>query len=182
MISREVDIPGLRTQFQQLVDRHYDDLWRYVRRLTGGSGDSEDLLHEAFLLAFDRLASGPGFTGDPGDWLRATLRHLVCAWWREKRKLPQDVADRLKLLADEAEHAVSRVSRLETEAALAHCLAKLEPEDRALIAQRYENGLRVTQIAEQMKVNVATLRVRLFRARHSLKSCIEGQLPGWSMP
>lgn len=102
----EPAISELQKRFQDVVDRHYEGLWSYVCFLTAGSPDSEDILHQAFLVAFDRLAAGDPFRGDLGKWLR------------------------------------------------------------------------ITQIAEQMDLNVATARVRLFRLRKSLKACVEGQLAG----
>ena len=172
----EEAITDLRTRFQELVDRHYDGLWAYVSALTAGAAEAEDILHQAFLAAFDRLAAGREFEGDPGKWLRATVRHMVYAWWRQRRRMPQDVADRLKEVADEADDALTRAARAEVQAALEHCLGKLSDADRQLVAQRYERGLRVTQIAERLRRNVATLRVRLFRIRQALKRCVDAVL------
>ena len=122
-------------------------------------------------MAHGHLASGGNFHGDAGKWLRGTARNRVRAWWREKRKLPLDLADRLAFLA-EPDDARSQ----EMAAALAHCLGKLESDDRQVISKRYELGLAVGAIAEQMQCNVATLRVRLFRIRRGLKACVETQL------
>ena len=171
-------IPKLRKRFQEIVDRHYEPLWSYVRLLTRGAAESEDILHGAFLLAFDRLAAGREFHGDVGKWLRGTARNLVRAWWREKRKLPAGVADRLKLLADEADDALTTAVNDELRAALEVCLGKLPAQDRQLVAQRYEAGLRVTVIARELHRNAATIRVRLFRIRQALKACVEAQLSG----
>lgn len=155
------------------MDGHYEPLWPYVCALTRGAAESEDILHQAFLLAFDRLAAGEEFTGDAGKWLRGTVRNLVHVWWRQRRKMPQDVADCLKLLADEADEPLAAAAQGELNAALERCLGKLRPEDRSLIGQRYEQGRRVKAIAEQMRKNVATVRVRLFRIRQALKRCVE---------
>jgi DNA-directed RNA polymerase specialized sigma24 family protein len=44
------------------------------------------------------------------------------------------------------------------------------------VARRYERGLRITEIAEELRRNAATVRVQLFRIRQALKLCVEGQL------
>jgi len=151
-------------------------VWRYARFLTRGAAEAEDMVHEAFLLAFDRLAEGQEFSGDAGAWLRGALRNLVKSWWRERQKLPQDIADRLGLLAEEAEGALASLAGEELRAALDHCLGTLAPEDRELLARRYERGMRITRIAEELRRNAATVRVQLFRVRQALKECVEGQL------
>lgn len=168
---------NLQERFQDLVDEHYAGLWSYVRALTGGTAECEDILHEAFLAAFDRLADGRDLGRNPPAWLRGVVRNQVHVWWRQKAKLPQDVADRLKLLAEEADGLPERLVQAETHAALERCLSKLPADDRRFVAQRYQEGLRVTQLAERWKLNVATARVRLFRLRQALKTCLESQSP-----
>ncbi len=158
------------------MDRHYEGVWRYARFLTRGAAEAEDMVHEAFLLAFDRLAAGQEFAGDPGAWLRGAVRNLVRAWWRERRKLPQDVVEQLGVLAEEADAALAAAVGQELRAALDHCLGLLGAEDRDLVARRYERGMRITEIAEELRRNAATVRVQLFRIRQALKECVEAQL------
>jgi len=146
-----------------------------VDRLTGRSAVTEDLVHEAFLLAFDRLAGGEEFTGDPGKWLRGTARNLVYRWWREKRGLPEAVVENLRKIAEESEQGLE-TPEVETQAALARCLEKLSRDQRDLVESRYGRGLRITQIAQEIRMNVSTLRVHLFRIRQRLKTCVEREL------
>ncbi len=78
----------IRERFHDLVERYYDGACSYCAWLTGGAPEAEDLVHEAFLAAFDRLAEKGGFEGDPARWLRGTLRKLAHAWWRRRRRMP----------------------------------------------------------------------------------------------
>ena len=171
----------LRQKFTEIVDQHYDGLWTYVSFLTAGSGDTEDLVHQAFLIGFDRLAEGREFEGDPGKWLRGTARNLVHVWWRQRRKAPQGLAEGLKLLADEGGDSLELATKAETTAALEHCLGELPAGDQELIRQRYEGGDRIVRMAEQMAMKVTSLRVRFHRIRQALKLCIEAQLTGGSV-
>ncbi|MFW6162483.1 MAG: RNA polymerase sigma factor [Planctomycetota bacterium] len=158
------------------MDRHYDGVCAYVGALTGGAAEGEDIVHQAFLAAFDRLAAGREFEGDAGAWLRATARNMVYGWWREQRRMPQDVAERLKQVADEADDALTHAARREVRAALDRCLDKLPDAERRLVADRYEQGLRVTEMAERLRCKAATLRVRLFRIRQALRRCVDAVL------
>ncbi len=164
------------------MDRHYEPLWSYVGYLTGGAAEAEDILHQAFLVLFDRLAVGESIDPEAGKWLRGAVRNLVHAWWRQKRRLPQDLADRLELLAAEADDAPTAAAKAELRAALEHCLGTLEPDDRQFVAGHYEEGLRITEIAGRMQVNAATARVRLFRLRQALRTCVQSQLAGRATP
>ena len=172
-------VPELRKRFEELVDRHYAGLSSYLRFLTGGSAEFRDIVHQAFLAAHDRLASGRPFEGDPGKWLRGAARNLVHAWWRDKRKLPEPLADRLRHLAERADDANAESAEAELSVALKHCLKKLSDDDRRLIGERYEKGIPVTEIAETTTRNVSTLYVRLHRIREGLRRCVKAVLsPG----
>jgi RNA polymerase sigma-70 factor (ECF subfamily) len=164
--------------FQQLVDDHYEPLLCYAHFLLGRNGPVEDVVHQAFLLAFDRLAGGQPFQGDPGKWLRGTVRNLVRDVWRQQRKLPQDVADLLQQVVLQADDAGAAIDRSTVRAALRRCLDRLDAADRDLIGRHYAGGARITEIAQRLELNAATLRVRLFRIRQDLKACVEAQFAG----
>ena len=167
---------ALRREFEALVDRHYQGIWSYVSSLTGGRTETEDIVHQAFLLAFDRLAAATNAIRDPGSWLRGTARNLVYSWWRERRRIPQELADRLILLPEGRDNILTNAAVADLHVALADCLGQLKPGDRALLAKRYEDGLRITAIAEGLRENIATIRVRLFRIRLALKRCLQNRL------
>lgn len=164
--------------FQRIVDDHYGPLLWYAHFLLGRNGPVEDVVHQAFLLAFDRLASGQPFQGDPGKWLRGTVRNLVRDVWRQQRKLPQDVAGQLQQVVLQADETGDEVDRSMVREALRRCLDGLDAADRDLIGQHYADGSRIAEIAQRLELNAATLRVRLFRIRQDLKACVEAQFAG----
>lgn len=179
MRRKEKAIPDLHQEFRDLVDRHYGSVWACVSVLTARSADTEDLVHDAFLLAFERLADGNGFAGDPGKWLRGTARHLVFAWWREKRRMPEALAQRLEALTTRQEDdALSRADRAEVRAALRQCLAKLSEDERDLVQRHYEEDEGLVRIAEGLGLNAVTVRTRLHRIRLALRRCLAAALGG----
>jgi len=175
---RVIQAHDLHDAFRKLVDSEYEAVSSYARFLAGSGDHVEDLVHEAFLLAFDRLAERKPFTGDPGKWLRGTLRNLIKKWWRERIRLPQDVADQLADVAQRADDLGESLDRQAMAAALERCIEKLSAEDQDLIARRYEHDDRVGRIAGRLQINESTVRVRLFRARQALKDCVESQFSG----
>jgi RNA polymerase sigma-70 factor (ECF subfamily) len=172
------NIPEIRQRFQEIVDGHYVSLHSYVRFLSGASAETEDIVQQAFLLAYDRLAAGREFEGDAGLWLRGTARNLVLAWWRQKRNIPEKLALYLARLAERADDPHASAARAELTAALRRCLEKLNPDDRLLVAKRYEEDMGATEIAETSQRNVTTVYVRLHRIRRGLKRCVEAALSG----
>lgn len=176
--ERQDPISDLHEKFKELVDRHYGSVWACVSVLTARSADTEDLVHQAFLLAFERLADGVEFAGDPGQWLRGTARHLVYAWWRQKRSMPEALAARLEAMLQREEDPFSRAARAEIATALRQCLDKLSAEERQLVQRRYEAGEGLVRIAEALQLHAVTVRTRLHRIRQALRHCLDAALSG----
>ena len=175
-------ISGIRQRFENIVDRHYGSLFGYVRFLTGGSTDAEDIVQQTFLLAHGRLAAGELIDEEADKWLRGAARNLVRAWWRDRRGIPEKLARHLTRLAEKADDPHAAVVRAELAVALRQCLGKLDPDDRRLVSKRYEENLHVTRIAEELRRNVTTLYVRLHRIRKGLKRCVETILSNGGAP
>jgi len=160
--AEEKAIPDLHQDFRDLVDRHYGSVWACVSVLTARSADTEDLVHQAFLLAFERLAEGGGFTGDPGKWLRGTARHLVFAWWRDKRRMPEALAERLEILvAHQEDDALSRADRAEVSAALRLCLGQALGGGAPPRTTALRRGRGACLHCRGPRLNAVTVRTRL---------------------
>ena len=169
---------GTRGRFQEIVDGHYVSLHSYVRFLSGASGDTEDIVQQLFLLAYDRLAAGKEFAGGAGSWLRGAARKVVLAWWRRKKNIPEKLALHLTRLAERADDPHASLAKAELAATLKRCLEKLTSDDRLLVAKRYEEDLAVAEIAAETQRNVTTVYVRLHRIRRGLKRCVEAAQSG----
>jgi RNA polymerase sigma-70 factor (ECF subfamily) len=162
----------IQERFRELVDRYYEDVWRYASQLTGGR-HGEDLCHDAFLAAFDRMLAGQEGIRDVDKWLRGTVRHLAARWWREQRHLPSVSAEHLVGLLEECD---SRPESDESESlrrALRRCIKELDGRSRDMIHKRYAEGLDVAELARGLGRQAETVRTWLFRIRQALKACIE---------
>lgn len=170
----------LTARFQRLVDEHYEAVWSWADFCARGDPDAaEDVVNEAFLAAFERLAKGREFTGDPGQWLRAVVRNQLRARYRRgKRQLPveQEALDRLTEVED---RPLARLVRDEAGEALQGCLERLPEAEQDLLARRYRGGRKPGELAAAEEANAKTLRVRLFRIRRKLKDCLESKLGDW---
>lgn len=166
----------LQESFQVLIDKHYEALMRYAWYLTDGEA-VEDLVHDAFLAAFDRLAAGRGDSVEHWrPWLRGTLRHLVATHWRQKYKLPEVTTERLAELAAETDDNDDAHMRRLMLRSLKHCLQQLESPQKDMVRRHYRNRMPLARLAEIIGCAPGTLRVRLYRVRQWLKDCVERRL------
>ena len=142
----------------------------------GRCGDPEGLTDEAF----DRVSKKvrdvrPGYEGDPRLYFRAVANNLI----KENHK-----KIKTQLSIDDIDLPEPPITETEDEAAadieecLQLCLQKLSPNKRELIISYYakEKQAKIdhrNELAQKFGITIETLRVRVFRLRESLATCIE---------
>jgi RNA polymerase sigma-70 factor, ECF subfamily len=169
--SREVE------RFMSLYSSHQRRLYLYAITLLPASLDAEDVLQEANLVLwrkFDQYQEGTNFFA----WACQILRYEVLKY-REKharaaRLLDPDVFDRLaEVAAEQIEHLDEFHRR-----ALNDCMARLSPEDRELMRQRYAEAMAVQAMAAAMNRSPNAVSKSLGRIRRLLLDCITDSLEG----
>jgi len=152
---------GLR----ELIDAHYEMLYRYAYRLSGNAADAEDLVQEAFgkaMLRMDQLR-------DPASvkpWLFRILRNLYLHRVRDdkrRRVVPLDSAGELPARDSDG---VLPIDPKELQAAL----DDLEEAFRTPLILFYFEGFSYRDIAEQLDLPIGTVMSRLARAKTYLRT------------
>ena len=76
---------GSAAELRELIDAHYEALYRYAYRLTGSAADAEDLTQEAFGKALARLAQLRE-ADRAKAWLFRILRNLYLHKVRDEKR------------------------------------------------------------------------------------------------
>ncbi|MCI0699555.1 MAG: sigma-70 family RNA polymerase sigma factor [Planctomycetia bacterium] len=149
----------------QLIDAHYEALYRYAYRLTGSSADAEDLTQEAFGKAISRLAQ----LREPDRvkaWLFRILRNLHLHQVRDQKRhriVPLDAVGDLPGRESEEMPEIDP-------AKLQQALNDLDESFRTPIILFYFEEFSYRDIAEQMDLPIGTVMSRLARAKAYLRS------------
>ena len=96
---------GSAAELRELIDAHYEALYRYAYRLTGSAADAEDLTQEAFGKALARLAQLRE-ADRAKAWLFRILRNLYLHKVRDEKRhrvIPLDAVGDLPGREAEAE-------------------------------------------------------------------------------
>jgi len=157
---------GLR----ELIDAHYEMLYRYAYRLSGNAADSEDLVQEAFGKAMTRMDQlrNPDFVK---PWLYRILRNIYLHRVRDEKRhrvIPLESAGELAAKQD------SEVPMIEPER-LQAALNELEESFRSPLILYYFEGFSYREIAEQMDLPIGTVMSRLARAKSYLRTKLSDQ-------
>src|SRR5947199_8530998 len=156
--------PGSQRRVQQLVDAHYEPLFRYAFRLSGSAADAEDLTQEAFCkaqLQFHQLR-------DPArakPWLFSILRNAYLHRVRAERAQPCVPLDGV---GDVAEPPPDPLPDVDPEQ-LQQALNDMPESFRTPIILFYFEDFTYRDIAEQMDLPIGTVMSRLARARGWLR-------------
>lgn len=147
------------SDIRQLVEEHYEMLFRFAWRLSGSREDAEDLTQQTFLIAQRKLHQ----LQEPAavrSWLCTILRHHFL------RSLDRPIAS-LEAVP-EPDNGHSAPDDFDSEG-LQSALNELPEEFRTVLVLFYFGEFSYKQIAEQLGVPLGTVMSRLARGREQLK-------------
>ena len=151
----------------------------YILATVGDPADADDILQEAFHIAYEKresFAAGTNF----GGWLRQIARNCVLRHFERKKRVPV-VAGKALI---ELEKAASNWERTLTDdewcerrkEALRHCLSRLERKARQVVELRYALGKSAERVASQLGMSLAAVYSIAFRSRAALAGCVRRKL------
>lgn len=157
--------------FGELVRRHSSLMRAYVYRIVGSMADTDDVVQDAFIIAWRRLPE----LRDPSAvkaWLmRIAGREALACVSRRPAETALDIYE--ITVEDEAQPERSAVRNAQLRA-LSVALGRLKEEQRRCWLLREIADCSYTEIAEQMNVSESTVRGLLARARASIAIEMEG--------
>ena len=164
--------------FRALYGAVYPDLLRFVQRRTG-SERAEDVVAEAFLVVWRRFDDVPQHEGHTRAWIFGIARNVLLNAQRGERRRDA-LGVRLATLAeaphgDVAESTVNRV-------ALAAAWRRLSDAHQEALALAVFEDLTAPQAAAVLGISPVAFRLRLTRARRSLRLHLEDDTPPGSSP
>lgn len=149
-----------------LVNLHYREVHGLLCALTRNQATADELTQEVFIVAMRRgVIAGDGMR----LWLRETARRLALNELRRKRPAPLERDDLNALPGMSTATEIGESEEFEDElAALRTCMKELPEADQKLLAERYDNGASIAEIAERLKMSPEYVKLKLFRLRKAL--------------
>jgi RNA polymerase sigma-70 factor (ECF subfamily) len=165
--------------FSGIFHRYREPIRRYLRSLARDSAEAEDLTQETFLRAYRNLSSLQD-QAKLSPWLYRIATNVFYDRYRQTRFHPQSLAlDEVSPAGEEATRADPNLPRLdqvieqkEMSACVQDYLDNLSDSYRAVILLHDMEGLSNPEIAEMLGCSLATVKVRLHRARRRLKEAL----------
>ncbi len=169
-VVRDV-LDGERDAFRLLVRRYGDVLHAHALRMVGSQDAAADLVQQAFVQGYRKLSS----CREParvGAWLFRILANRCRDHVRSPRRrdVPLQVLPDLPSVRGDPADAAARA---EVRSRVRAALDRLTPEQREAFVLKHIEGLSYEEIAAAMSLSVASLKMRVHRARESLRGILE---------
>jgi RNA polymerase sigma factor (sigma-70 family) len=161
--------------FACLLDRYSRQVFSLIVKIVGNREDAEELAQDTFLKAFKNLSS---FKGDSSfsTWIYRIAYNTAISETRKKKQEFLSIDETMMENVSEDDVAAtmgsdSNETRIDK---LNAALAKLPPDERAMITLFYMKEKSVEEIAEITTLSVANVKVKLFRIRKKLYVLLKG--------
>ena len=169
-------LTGKRDNFHLLIRPYEQQLYRTALALVKNEAAAEDVVQEAVLKAYRKLAS---FRGDSrfSTWLIAITLNEARARLRKDSRTAIDSLDAQMqdgdftpaALTDWREVPLAALERQEIRALIQSAVAELPDTYREIVTLRDVEELSVNETAEVLGISIALVKVRLHRARMMLQ-------------
>jgi len=174
-------LEGDRDAFGILVHRYQRLVFRIVGGFLANRADVEEVAQEAFLRAFMGL---PGFrAGSPfGPWIARIATRASYDRLRRRQRGPEVAWEDLSL--DERQAAQSLAAGLDpairtaARDLLERAVASLRPRDRQALILAEAQGRTAAEIGAALGCSPLAARIRLHRARRTMRRVVERLLRG----
>ncbi|MEO8275643.1 MAG: RNA polymerase sigma factor [Thermoanaerobaculia bacterium] len=173
-IARRV-VAGEVELFELLLRRYNQRLFRVARGIVSTDAEAEDVLQDAWVRAFEHLAS---FRGEAllSTWLSRIATHEAFARLRRGRRfsaLSAEAEDRIEEVASAGPEARAFTGELRD--ALESAIAALPFPYRSVFLLREIEGLSTQETATSLELSVENVKVRLHRGKALLRRQLEAR-------
>ena len=155
-----------------LADRHADIPWRIAYRMLNDAAEAEDVAQDALLRLWQYAerwqAGGPGVAA----WLTRVSTNACLDRIRRRRFVGDDAVPER---ADESPLADEKIEQDDVRSAVATCIEALPDRQRAAIVLTYYEERQNRMAADILAMQIKAFESLLFRARASLRDCVEGK-------
>lgn len=169
---------GDESAFKELVERYEPKMMRYAKRFLFGYDDAQDALQAVFIKAYRNIKSFDA-SRRFSPWLYRIAHNEFINIIKKKGREPIAFFDPDTIFP----HPLSRhpadkaINEQEIQHALNSCLNELDAKYREPLVLFYFEELDYKQIAAVLRVPVATVGVRLSRAKRQLQTLYAAKHP-----
>lgn len=162
----------------ELYERYGKLTYSLIYRVVRNEGIAEDLVQEAFLRVWNRMAAFDADKGALGPWILTVARNRAIDYLRSldgrfsAGSVELDKFEQPKTFVRAGDRAIE----IDRARALAGAFKKLTEQQRQVIELAYYEGLSQTEMAERMNQPLGTVKTWVRTALRALREELEGAM------
>jgi len=189
LVAVDADVARLRrgdlNALSELIARYQNRLYRYLLRIVRQPAEAEDLFQQTWLKVVERVGSFD-VNRNFDAWLFTLARNLAIDHLRRARpqSLDEPVADDwdcttlVDRIPSRDDTPLDTALAVERRAHIDEAMAALPMIYREALSLRFEDGMKIEEIAQIIAVPVSTVKSRLRRSLEQLRYALEARYPG----
>lgn len=174
----EATLRGEKEAFARLIMKHQKPLYVALRRLARNHDDTNDLLQEAFVRAYQHLKefdrSRPFY-----PWLHRIAVNLALTFIQRRSRQTNFSGlstEEIFPTAPETDNPDEKAERGEMLDALEGAIERLPAEQKVVLLLRTREGMSYQELSEHLGIEIGTVMSRLARAREKLRAWLRPHL------
>jgi RNA polymerase sigma factor (sigma-70 family) len=162
---------------RELYDQVGGRLYAVAMRVLNNAGWAEDVLQDAFMQIWRNAQDYKSTLSPPMAWLGLIARSRALDFLRRRASERLDKSVELddelgETLEGQSPDPLDAHDASEHATALHECLRKLEPKHREVVSLAYYRDLSHSELAEQLKLPLGTVKTWVRRALEQLRTCM----------
>jgi RNA polymerase sigma-70 factor (ECF subfamily) len=163
----------------EVITRYHHRMYRFLIRLTQDPAIAEDLFQQTWLRVIEKIGRYDA-SRQFEPWLFSVARNLTIDYMRQRRPESLDVVDEfgaapVDRLVSVDQDPLAQLLEYERAEVLVAALATLPLIHREVLTLRFEEELKLEEIAEVAGIPLSTVKSRLLRALASLRERLTRQ-------
>jgi RNA polymerase sigma-70 factor, ECF subfamily len=151
------------SRFRALYESTFPDIYAFVARSAGAGSDTDDVVAEAYLVAWRRLNDVPP-SPDDRLWMYGVARNMLARFRRTRQRRGQ----LFRRLSSEPDASVRPIEPQSRHPEVLDALSQLPSREREVVQLIYWDGLSQDEAATVIGCSANALRIRLHRAKKRL--------------
>ncbi len=167
---------GDKDLYRILMKRYASLVFHVVQRYEKNSNQIDEMAHEIFLKAYERLQSYQGNSAFSSWLYRLAQNHCIDHTRRRQRyndvftEFPDDHSHEMY---SDGQSSDDNITTGEQMGQLQNALERISESCSIPLLMKYRDGMSYEAISEALDVSVGALKVRVHRARKELKQYLE---------
>lgn len=149
---------------EKIYRDYHGKVLSYIRSKTNSVHDAEDIAADVFLKVYEKLDTFDETKASLSTWIYTITRNTLTDFFRTRR-----VFEEVPEMLEDGSSVEEDVCNAEALEALASALESLEERERDIIILRFYKGKTLTEIAKQMGISYAYVKVLQNKAFDALK-------------